>query len=114
MLFTVISDSLKCQIYHKETNFENTDIRNITAGDLMSEVLVVEHEHVLLVTALNSEQVLRTASMVDALGVVLVNAKVPGAEMISLAKDLGITLLSTSYSLFDTCAVLSRLMEKED
>ncbi len=114
MLFSEICNSLDCRVYYKAPQFEDVTVQNITAGDLMSEVLVFDHEHALLVTALNSEQVLRTAAMVDALGVLLVNSKVPGEKMISLAEDLDISLMSTSLSMFDSCVALHQLMNKND
>ena len=50
-------------------------IKHIVASDLMSEVLVAEEENLLLITALNTEQTIRTAHIVDALGILLVNGK---------------------------------------
>jgi hypothetical protein len=50
--------------------------------------------------------------MVDALGVLLVNAKTPGTVMISLAEELGVALLSTPESMFDACAALHGLLHE--
>jgi hypothetical protein len=109
MRFSEISRCLECREYHKGSAYETAEVQNVTAGDLMSEVLVFDKENLLLVTALNSEQTLRTASVVDALGVVLVNGKTPNENMISLARELSISLLSTPNSMFDTCVALSNL-----
>jgi hypothetical protein len=114
MRFTEISESLKCQEYNQGDNFETGEIEYVTAGDLMSEVLVFDKENLLLVTSLNSEQVIRTANMVDAAGVVLVNSKIPNEQMISLARDFGIVLLSTQNSMFETCAILYKLLDIPD
>ena len=112
MRFSEISSSLKCREFNQGENYENAEIENVTAGDLMSEVLVFDKENLLLVTSLNSEQALNTANMVDALGVLLVNAKTPGTVMISLAEELGVALLSTPKSMFDACAALHHLLHK--
>lgn len=109
MRFSEISGCLNCTEYHRGSTWESAEVQNVTAGDLMSEVLVFEKENLLLVTALNSEQTLRTASVVDALGVVLVNGKSPNENMVSLARELSISLLSTPNSMFDTCVALSNL-----
>lgn len=114
MRFSEMSSSLKCREYNRGDNFQSAEIENITAGDLMSEVLVYDRENLLLVTSLNSDQVLRTANMVDALGVLLVNSKIPSERMISLAGELGVALLSTPESMFDTCAALHSLLHKGD
>lgn len=114
MRFSEISESLECQEYNHGENFERGEIEYVTAGDLMSEVLVFDKDNLLLVTSLNSEQVLRTANIVDAGGVVLVNSKIPNKQMISLARDLGIVLLTTQCSMFESCAILHRLLNKPD
>ncbi len=114
MLFPEICDCLNARIYYSPNKAEELDIHNITAGDLMSEVLVFDKDNVLLVTALNSEQVLRTAAMVDALGVVLVNSKEPSERMISLAEELGVFILSTELPMFDTCIALNSCMVRTD
>ncbi|MDF1567933.1 MAG: DRTGG domain-containing protein [Spirochaetaceae bacterium] len=110
MRFTEIIRCLECQVFNRGDNFETGEIEYVTAGDLMSEVLVFDKENLLLVTSLNSEQVLRTANIVDAIGVVLVNSKIPNEQMISLARDLGVVLLSTQNSMFETCAILYSLL----
>lgn len=112
MRFSEISNGLECMEFNRGDQYGNVEIESVTAGDLMSEVLVYDKENLLLVTALNSEQALRTANMVDALGVLLVNAKTPNEKMIALADDLDISLLSTAGSMFDTCAALHNLLNK--
>ena len=110
MRFSEISECLTCREFYRGEIYETADVQSVTAGDLMSEVLVFEKENLLLVTALNTEQTLRTANVVDALGVVLVNGKNPNEAMIQLARELGIVLLSTPKSLFDTCVSLHYLI----
>lgn len=109
MRFPEISSCLTCKEYYRGDKFESAEVQSVTAGDLMSEVLVFDRENLLLVTALNSEQTLRTADIVDALGIVLVNGKIPSDGMIRLAEEMGIALLSTSKTLFDTCVALYHL-----
>ena len=114
MRFPDIRRILEGVEHHRGSGFDTTVIRHVTAGDLMSEVLVYDKENLLLVTSLNSEQVIRTANIVDAAGIVLVNSKTPNEQMISLARDLGIVLLSTQNSMFETCAILYRLLNSPD
>ena len=103
-----IVDSLDCTIVHGGDNLD-ISIYTVTAGDLMSEVLVVDEENMVIVTSLNTDQVIRTADIVAAAGVVLVNGKTPGKGMVTLAESTGITLLSTPLSLFDACVRLGEL-----
>lgn len=113
MRFPDISSCLECEIFNRGENYESVEVLNVTAGDLMSEVLVFDRDNLLLVTALNSEQTLRTANVVDALGIVLVNGKKPAEAMITLAKEMGISLLSTPKTLFDACVCLHHLSTAE-
>ncbi|WP_319476505.1 DRTGG domain-containing protein [Marispirochaeta aestuarii] len=114
MRFPDISSCLECEEYHRGDNYESAEVKNVTAGDLMSEVLVFDKENLLLITSLNSEQTMRTAHVVDALGVILVNGKRPSDAMIRLASELGISLLSTKKTLFDTCVALHYLITKAE
>ena len=105
-----IIDVLDCTVVHEGDNL-NTSIYTVTAGDLMSEVLVVDEENMVIVTSLNTDQVIRTADIVAAAGVVLVNGKTPQKGMVTLAESTGITLLSTPLNLFDACVRLGELQK---
>ncbi len=107
-----VSGNLECKTYNQSSNFKNAGIENIVASDLMSEVLVAEEEGLLLITALNTEQTLRTAHIVDAVGILLVNGKTPQPGMIKLADEFDITLISTRTSMFRACAALGRMMDE--
>jgi len=113
MRFPDIRRILEGVEHHRGSGFDTTVIRHVTAGDLMSEVLVFDLEDLLLVTSLNSEQVLRTAHMIDAAGVVLVNDKVPNESMIALARSLDTTLLSSPRSMFEACVALNELLSED-
>jgi hypothetical protein len=76
-------------------------IEHIAATDLMSEALVAEEENLFLITALNTEQTIRTAHIVDVIGVHVVNGKTPQPGMIKLAEEFGFSLLSTKQSMFE-------------
>lgn len=84
-------------------------INVITAGDLMSEVLVVDEDNMVIVTSLNTDQVIRTADIVGAAGIILVNGKRPQPAMVELAENTGITLLSAPLNMFDACVRLGEL-----
>ncbi len=86
----------------------------VCASDLMSEVLMIADRGSLIITNLLNMQTVRTAEMVEASGIIFVNGKKPNGEMINLAKNKGICMFVTSYSLFDTCGILySRLHIQE-
>lgn len=88
------------------------DCANIVASDLMSDVLMTDEDRPLLVTSLVSDQSLRTAHVVGALGVLVVNAKTPPPEMVALAEKLGIPLARSPLSKFDSCVALGKALGK--
>ena len=112
MTFQQIIDALKCEVIHKGNNFDSLNIINISAGDMMSEVLVSDEENRILVTALTTDQVIRTADIVEAIGIILINGKQPQNSMRNLASESDMTLLSTGLSMFEVCIVLGKLLGK--
>jgi hypothetical protein len=111
MTFIDIVEQLPAHVVYKASDFLELDICHVVAGDLMSDVLVVDYENLLIVTSLNTEQTLRTADIVGARGVLLANDKVPLAAVKNMAQEQDITLLATPLSLFEACAVLGRMAE---
>ena len=78
-------------------------VRHVVASDLMSDVLLVDEEDMLLLTSLASDQVLRTAQIVGAVGVVVVNGKPLPSTMCGVARELGVSLLTARASKYDCC-----------
>ncbi len=75
-------------------------------SDMMSDVLAYVKDQAVLLTGLVNSQVIRTAEMMDMNCIVFVRSKVPTAEMIELAKESGIVLLTTSKRLYEACGIL--------
>ena len=75
----------------------------VVASDLMSDVLLVDADDILLLTSLASDQAIRTAHIVGAMGVVVHNAKPLSETMLKVAADLGVPLVSSPLSKYDAC-----------
>ncbi len=75
-------------------------------ADLMSDVLAFTHEGTILMTGLTNPQVVRTAEVAGIKAIVFVRGKLPPAETIRLAEEKGIALLSSKYTMFETCGRL--------
>ena len=82
----------------------------VVANDLMSDVLLFDP---LLLTSLASDQAIRTAHIVGAMGVVVHNAKPLSETMIKVAEDLHIPLVSSPLSKYDACVKLHDALEME-
>jgi predicted transcriptional regulator len=79
------------------------------ASDLMSDVLLHGSNYgdiALLVTGLANPQVIRTAEVLDLKAILLVRGKKPSDELIRLAKENNIILLSTEFGMYKTCGEL--------
>ena len=74
--------------------------------DLMSDVLAYVKDQAVLLTGLINSQVIRTAMMMDMVCVVFVRSKEPTEEMLQLARDNGIVVLSTNKRLYEACGLL--------
>jgi hypothetical protein len=74
--------------------------------DLMSDVLAYVKDQAVLLTGLINSQVVRTAMMMDMVCIVFVRSKDPTEEMLQLARDNGIVILSTDKRLYEACGLL--------
>jgi hypothetical protein len=104
-----IIETLPANIVNVSGNFDNIRIGSIVAGDLMSDILVTIDPGCLLVTSLATEQAIRTADIVSACAVLLVNDKLPSQGMKSLAHENGMMLMATPLPMYDACAALSQI-----
>lgn len=74
--------------------------------DLMSDVLAYVKDQAVLLTGLVNPQVVRTAEMMDMICIVFVRSKMPTDEMLELAKEAGIAILSTDKRMYEACGLL--------
>lgn len=86
-----------------------TYVRWVVSSGLMSDVLTTEEEEILLVSSLTTTQVVRTADMVGANAILIACGKPVSPDTISLAKDLGITLMRSPLPVFETNCRLAPL-----
>lgn len=84
-------------------------VKNGFGADLMSDVLAYAKPGAMLLTGLTNPQVVRTADILDIAAIVMVRGKKPAPEMIRLAEELKIPLISTKFILFES---IGRLYEK--
>ena len=84
----------------------NQEVDMGCGADLMSDVLAFTHEGTVLMTGLTNPQVVRTAEMAGIKAIVFVRGKIPPDETIALAEEKDISLLSSKYTMFETCGRL--------
>ena len=105
MILAEIQKLLLAKVY-TGLDLTEIEIKSACGSDLLSDVLTFTKEKTLLLTGLVHPQVLRTVEMLDLVGVVFVRGKEPTQEMIDLAREKGIPLLSTVYPMYEACGVL--------
>ena len=108
MLLSDIKKLLNAEVLSGEDEkaLSEKDIHTACGCDLMSDVLAFVKDQSLLLTGLINSQVIRTAEMMDIVAVCFVRGKVPPEDVIELAKEKGITILSTEYPLYLSCGKL--------
>jgi hypothetical protein len=108
---SIFIEALNTKMLNAPTGWEDRDINRVFASDLISDILITEGEHVLLITSLLSDQVLRAADMIGASAVVFVNRKHIPAALGKAAAKQGIPLFHTVLPKFESCVRLGPLME---
>ena len=89
------------------------DVNGICASDMMSDVLASDERNTVLLTGLVNVQVIRTAEMLDMSCIVFVGSKRPTAQMISLAEENGMVVMTTPSKMFDCCGMLYTFLKDE-
>ncbi|MEI8096320.1 MAG: hypothetical protein WCG80_19075 [Spirochaetales bacterium] len=103
MTFQQVLETVGGTVIVKGSRWDVQEIQHVMACSLMSDVLVTEEDDILLVTSLASDQTARTADMVGACGIVLMNDKTPQAELVALCRELDLPLMTSSLPAFECC-----------
>lgn len=75
-------------------------------SDMMSDVLAYVKDQAVLLTGLVNSQVVRTAEMMDMQCIVFVRSKLPTEEMLELARESGMVILTTDKRMYEACGIL--------
>ena len=104
-----IVDIIEAKVIVGDEQLLEKNIKVVCGSDLMSDVLSLYKPKSLLLTGLTNSQVVRTAEMADIVSICFVRGKKPPKDTIELAKEKSISLISTIYTMFESCG---RLYEK--
>ncbi len=105
MTLQEIKEILQAKVLCGENSLD-VEIQFAGGSDLMSDVLAFGKPGILLLTGLTNSQSVRTASIIDASGIIYVRGKTPDEDGKKLAEEMGIPLLSTQYMMFEACGIL--------
>ena len=82
------------------------EVHSVCGSDMMSDVLAFVKDQAVLLTGLLNPQVIRTAVMMDMQCVVFVRAKVPGEDVLALARSCHLTVLASKERMYTACGKL--------
>jgi predicted transcriptional regulator len=82
------------------------EVKGGCGADLMSDVLASAKPEAVLLTGLCNIQVVRTAQMADVNVIVFVRGKIPQTEIIELAAQENIPLVTSPFGTFELCGRL--------
>ena len=105
MKLSQIVESLEAKVLVGDDLLEK-DIDTCGASDLMSDILAGLSQGCILLTGLTTVQVIRTAMVAGVGAVVFVRGKTPPQEVIDLAQEQELPLISSPYSMFVSCGRL--------
>ncbi len=100
-----IVDLLDATVLCGEVHLDG-DVHSACGCDMMSDVLAFVKEQAVLITGLCNPQVVRTAEMMDMRCIVFVRGKMPPAEVVSLADEAGIVVLTSKERMYVACGKL--------
>ena len=87
----------------------DAEILAACGSDMMSDVLAFHKERMVLLTGLTNPHVIRTCEMLDVLLIVFVRGKTPGKDVLDMAAEREMVIMTTPYTLYEACG---RLYEK--
>lgn len=105
MKISAIKELLNAEVLCNEEMLSH-EVHSACGSDMMSDVLAFVKNQAVLLTGLVNAQVIRTAEMMDMVCVVFVRSKKPTPEMIELAAECGLVLLSTDKRMYEACGKL--------
>lgn len=102
MKISTIRELLNAEVLAGEANLGH-HVYSACGSDMMSDVLAFVKEQGLLLTGLLNPQVVRTAEMMDMRAILFVRNKQPNEEILALAEQFGIVVMSTPLHMFEAC-----------
>lgn len=105
MYLKEVRDILQAEVLCGEDMLD-AEVWSACGSDFMSDVLAYVKEPALLLTGLVNPQVVRTADMVEMPCIIFIRGKSPSADMIRLAEERDIVVMSSPKGMYEACGLL--------
>ena len=100
-----IKEALNARVLSGEEHLDR-EVKSACASDFMSDVLAYVKDQSLLITGMVNPQVVRTAEMMDMKCIIFVRGKVPGEDILELARERDSVGMSSAIRMFIACGLL--------
>jgi predicted transcriptional regulator len=107
MMLAEVQSLLRCEVF-SGNDFADRPVTYGCASDLMSDVLAFSRAGALLLTGLVNAQTVQTAFIAELNAVIFVRGKRPDEHVLRCAREKGIPLLGTPFSMYEACGILYR------
>ncbi len=105
MKLSEIVKALEAEVLTEKTDLDQ-EISCAFASDLISDILMCTKEPTLLLSGLTNTQIIRLSDMIELFGIVFVRGKKPSPEIIQMANDRGLPLITTTNTMYRTSGIL--------
>ncbi len=85
------------------------DVPCAFGSDLISDILMCTKESTLLLTGITNHQIIRLSDMIDLTAIVFVRGKKPSEDIIKMAQDREMPLLTTKFTMYQSSGILYNL-----
>lgn len=110
MKLSQVLEAVGAEVLVEAPGYAEAVAEGVIVSDLMSDVLLVDHENQVLISSLATEQAVRTAHLIDASALIVANGKMVSDAMTALAKSTGLTLASMRKPKFEISLAIARAM----
>jgi predicted transcriptional regulator len=105
MLLRTIAEYLEAENFGPEEHLDR-EITCAFGSDLISDILMCTKEATVLLTGLTNPQIVRLSDMIDLQGIIFVRGKKPSEELIQMALERDLPMISTSFTLYKSSGIL--------
>jgi len=106
-----IAEKLGAEVLTGEDGLDR-DVGVVISSDLVSDILCCRDVEAFLITGLAKIQILRAADMIDLIGICFVRGKAPEAEVVDYAREIGLPVILTPKTMYESCGLVYQLGAK--
>lgn len=102
MKLGVLVKSLGFRLIHAAAD-EDKEIKNVYAGDRMSDLLSAATDECLIITHLTNHGIVRLIELMDVPAICFLNAVQPDEAVMEAARGSGVWIFSSPLDMYETC-----------